>query len=108
MFYQVIIVMALLLPWVAGEVGEVSLWQWGQLAFLGVFFTALPHTLLVHGLRFMKAKSAGLIACLQVVYSAILAALVIGEMPTLMIIVGGSLVVSAAVYESYFHRSRKS
>lgn len=108
MFYQVIIVIALLMPWVSDSMVQVSTWQWMQLAFLGVFFTALPHTLLVHGLRFMKAKSASLIACLQVVYSATLAALVIGEMPTLMILVGGSLVVSAAVYESYFHRRGKA
>lgn len=104
MFYQVLVVLLVLLPWVADSLPRVSSYQWGQLLLLGVLFTALPHTLLVNSLRFLKAKTVGLIACLQVVYSAIFAALVLDEIPGLDTLIGGSLVIAAAVYESYFGR----
>jgi len=56
----------------------------------------------------MKAKTASLIACLQVVYSALLAALIFSEWPQLMTLLGGAIVVSAAIYESYFAKRRIS
>ena len=102
MFYQVLVVLVVLLPWVTDSVPEVSSYQWGQLLLLGVLFTALPHTLLVNSLRFLKAKTVGLIACLQVVYSAIFAALILNEIPGVYTLLGGCLVIAAAVYESYF------
>jgi drug/metabolite transporter (DMT)-like permease len=106
MFYQVLIVILVLIPWLTQPVAEVSGYQWAQLALLGICFTALPHALFVHGLRFMKAKSASLIACLQVVYSTLLAFLLLAEWPGVMTLVGGVIVVTAAAYESYFARSR--
>jgi len=106
LFYQALVVIIVLLPWVADQVTQVSGYQWLQLLVLGIFFTALPHTLFVHGLRFMKAKTASLIACLQVVYSAVLAAMVFSEWPQLMTLVGGAIVVTAAIYESYFAKHR--
>ena len=74
--------------------------QWWLLILLGVVFTALPHTLFAHGLLHLKAKTASLIACVQVVYAAIFAALLLGEWLTLNVVFGGLVVVSAAMYES--------
>ncbi len=108
MFYQILVVLVVLLPWVVDSIPDVSSYQWGQLVLFGVVFTALPHTLLVNSLRFLKAKTVGLIACLQVVYSAIFAALILDEIPGLDTLVGGSLVIAAAVYESYFSRGQVS
>jgi drug/metabolite transporter (DMT)-like permease len=105
MFYQVLIVILVLIPWLTQPLGSVSVYQWWQLALLGVFFTALPHALFVHGLRFMKAKSASLIACLQVVYSTLLAFLFLAEWPGLMTLLGGAIVVTASAYETYFART---
>jgi drug/metabolite transporter (DMT)-like permease len=63
-------------------------------------FTALPHTLFANGLLHLKAKTASLIACVQVVYAAIFAAVILGEWLTWNVVAGGLIVVSAAMYES--------
>ena len=65
-----------------------------------VAFTAVPHTLFAHGLLHLKAKTASLIACVQVVYAAVFAVLFLGEMLSLNIIIGGLIIVSAAMFES--------
>jgi drug/metabolite transporter (DMT)-like permease len=101
LFYQTAITIVVLLPFGGSMIPDVSTWQWGQLLLLGVVFTALPHTLFAHSLLFFKAKTASLIACLQVVYATAFAALVLAEIPSLTTILGGLIIVAAAMYESY-------
>lgn len=101
LFYQAAVTIFVLLPFAGDMIPTVSLWQWGQLLLLGVVFTALPHTLFAHSLRHFKAKTTSLIACLQVVYATFFAAILLGEWPELTTILGGMIVVSAAMYESY-------
>ncbi|MDH5184613.1 MAG: DMT family transporter [Gammaproteobacteria bacterium] len=101
LFYQAAVTIAVLLPFGGQMIADVSNWQWGQLLLLGVVFTALPHTLFAHSLLHFKAKTTSLIACLQVVYATLFAALLLGEMPELMTVLGGMIVVAAAMYESY-------
>jgi len=104
LLYQVGVIIFMLLPFGGGVIPEVSRWQWGQLLVLGVLFTALPHTLFAHSLLFFKAKTTSLIACLQVVYATLFAALVLAEMPQWTTVLGGLIVVAAAMYESYSAR----
>lgn len=101
LLYQSLAVALVLLPFAGGRVGQVEAGQWLQLLALGVLFTALPHTLFAHSLRFLRAKTASLVACLQVVYASVFAALLLGEVPGLTTLVGGVLVIGASVYESY-------
>jgi len=101
LFYQSLVVVILLLPFSGNNIDSFTKWQWSQLFILGVFFTALPHTLLAYSLRHLKAKTAGLIGCLQVVYATVFATFLLNEFPDASIITGGTLVVSAAIYESY-------
>ncbi len=82
------------------DINSVDNKQWALLVLLGIVFTALPHTLFAHGLIHLKAKTASLIACVQVVYAAIFAALILGELISLNVIIGGLIVVSAAMFES--------
>jgi len=100
LFYQTLIVALLLLAFTDTGISGVENEQWWLLLLLGIVFTALPHTLFTHGLLYLKAKTASLIACVQVVYSALFAALFLGEMLTWNVAVGGLIVVSAAMYES--------
>ena len=102
LFYQVLVIVLVLLPFLQVPLAAVSTWQWGQLFVLGVLFTALPHGLFMHGLRFLKAKTVSLIACLQIVHASLFAALLLGEWPTPSVAVGGLIVFAAAVYETYF------
>lgn len=107
LFYQSIVVAIVLFPFMDVSLTDVSHWQWGQLLILGIFFTALPHTLFAHSLLHLKAKSASLIACMQVVYATIFAALVLQEIPELTTVIGGLIVLGAAMYESYASAKRK-
>lgn len=101
LFYQIVVTLLLLLPFTAQVIPQVSGFQWGQLLILGVAFTALPHTLFAFSLRHFKAKTTSLIACLQVVYATVFAALLLGEWPTLSTVLGGVIVVAAAMFETY-------
>jgi len=101
LLYQILITFILLLPFSAPVIPQVSSVQWGQLLVLGVVFTALPHTLFAFSLRHFKAKTTSLIACLQVVYATLFAALFLGEWPSLVTVMGGLIVVAAAMFETY-------
>ncbi|WP_029774047.1 EamA family transporter, partial [Pseudoalteromonas sp. TB51] len=45
--------------------------------------------------------TAGLISCLQPLYGTLLAIVIIHERPTLLTLIGGALIVSAACFETW-------
>lgn len=100
LLYQSAVVVLALFAFIDTETISIDDRQWGLLILLGVVFTALPHTLFAYGLLHLKAKTAGLIACVQVLYAAVFAALLLGEWLSLNVVIGGLIVVSAAMYES--------
>lgn len=100
LLYQSAVVVLALFAFIDTETISIDDRQWGLLILLGIVFTALPHTLFAYGLLHLKAKTAGLIACVQVVYAAVFAALLLGEWLSLNVVAGGLIVVSAAMYES--------
>ncbi len=100
LLYQTLVIIVLLLPFSSDIITEVNTQQWQQLVLLGIIFTALPHTLFAHSLLYLKAKTVGLIACMQVVYGILFAAVFLLEYPALSTIAGGLIVISAAVYET--------
>lgn len=106
LLYQSLVVILVLLPFAGNVVPQVTSIQWWQLALLGVVFTALPHTLFAHGLLHLKAKTASLVACMQVFYATLFAAIILAEIPTLATITGGLIIIAAASYET-FSRSAK-
>ena len=70
------------------------------LLFLGLLLTALSHTLFGYALRYLKAKTVGLVACLQPVYAIIYGMVLLHSMPDTATYLGGAIIVSAAIYES--------
>ena len=100
LFYQTLVVMLVLVAFIDTDVSSIEESQWWLLLLLGIVFTALPHTLFANGLLHLKAKTASLIACVQVVYAAVFAAIILGEWLTWNVVAGGLIVVSAAMYES--------
>ena len=108
LFYQTLAVIILLTPFSAQIIPQVSQTQWLQLIILGIFFTALPHTLFANSLLHLKAKTAGLIGCMQVVYGTLFAALFLTEIPDWQTVVGGVIVISAAAYETVTSGKQKS
>lgn len=108
MGWQSALVAVMLLPFAGAEVLNLPEAQWVQLLLLGTVFTAAPHTLLANSLRYLKAASISLISCLQPVYGALLAFLLLGEQPELMTLIGGSLIIAAAVNETLGKRKTGS
>jgi len=98
--YQTLVTFVVLLPFSAQVIPEVTHVQWGQLILLGLFFTALPHTLFAFSLLKLKTKTVSLVSCIQVVYAATFAALILGEQPEVSTYIGGLIVISVAMYES--------
>lgn len=75
--------------------------QWLLLAALGVFCTALSHTLFITGLRRLSAHAASVIIALEPVYGIALAAWLLGQVPGTRILAGGALIVCAVVAASW-------
>ncbi|MFC4700576.1 DMT family transporter [Glaciecola siphonariae] len=70
------------------------------LLLLGTVFTALPHALVATSLKHLRAKTFSLVACMQPFYGVVFAIFMLNESPTWQTLVGGVLVISAAVYET--------
>ena len=67
------------------------------LAALGVFCTALAHTLFIASMRDITAQLASVIAALEPVWGVIFAWLALSEIPSARTLVGGALIVGAAL-----------
>jgi drug/metabolite transporter (DMT)-like permease len=107
MFYQTLVVAIMLSPFIdsnpldmSGLVVDGKLGELGLLLLLSIIFTAMPHSFLANSLKNLSAKTAGLISCLQPLYGVMLAALLLGQWPSAMVYLGGSLIVMAAVFET--------
>ncbi len=99
--YQGVLAGAVIIPFMTTSPLSVESDNLLKLLLLGAVFTALPHTFFANSLRYLKAKTVGLIGCLQPVYGAILAFLILAEEPGLMTLLGGAIIVSTAAFETY-------
>ena len=107
MFYQTLLTACMLSPFLSVDLADINNDSWTLLVVLGVCFTAMPHTLLVTALRYLKAKTVGLISCLQPLYGSLLAIPFLAEIPNAATITGGVLVISAALFETW-HAGKNS
>ena len=83
-----------LLPWSLSESWIISGKEWSLLFILGVICTVGGHTLLINGLRHVKAQIASLlIAGLEPVGAILFALFLLGEIPSLQTLLGGLLIV---------------
>ena len=67
---------------------------------LGTIFTALPHTLFIGGMKYVKTQTAGIITCLEPLYGIILAAVLIHEIPNFKVILGGIIILGTVLYST--------
>jgi len=102
-FYQDSIATVLLLPFLFLSTTVFRLTDILLLSILGVIFTGLAHTLFIKGLAGVKAQKASIIASLEPVYGIIAAILLLGAIPTLRVVLGGVIILSAAFYATVKH-----
>jgi drug/metabolite transporter (DMT)-like permease len=99
-FYQDFSAMLLLLPTLKLLQFGMQLRDLALLALLGIVFTGIAHTCFIEGLQRVKARTASIIAALEPVYGVILAALILGEVPSLRVCLGGSVILASTIYVS--------
>ena len=101
MLYQTLVACLMLCLFIEVPPGQVTQRDWLLLLLVGVVFTATPHALFASSLRHLSATTAGLISCLQPLYGSVLAFMLLHERPNILTIIGGLMVVSAAVFETW-------
>jgi drug/metabolite transporter (DMT)-like permease len=102
-FWQHGVACAALLPvlFVSGDRLAIDVWTGGLLVALGLFFTALPHTLFLKSLTELRATYASLVTGLEPIYGITLAAVLLNEYPDLRTILGVIIVVATVAYYSW-------
>jgi drug/metabolite transporter (DMT)-like permease len=102
MLFQLIISAVFLLPTVFffSTGTAVSCSNIFKIVVLGIFFTAIPHTLLIRSLSGLRPKTVSIISSLQPFLCVIIAILCLNEIPSLKIIIGGLFIISAVIFET--------
>ena len=99
--HQVIAIAVMLLMFVDfSAVSSLAAKDWLLLVLLGAVSTAAAHSLLSYSLKHLEAKSVAMISCLQPFFATLFAWLLLNEIPTQSIVLGGLIIVSVALYES--------
>jgi len=101
MLYQTLVAFLMLGLFIEVPIAQVTNTDWLLILLVGVIFTAMPHALFASSLRHLSATTAGLISCLQPLYGSVLAFILLSERVNLLTIIGGILVVSAALFETW-------
>ncbi|CAA6826771.1 MAG: EamA-like transporter family protein [uncultured Aureispira sp.] len=97
-FYQNGIAALFLLPFFAADLLAGTKRDWIYLLLLGLIFTAIAHTLFIHSMKIIPAKTASLIASLEPLYAIVFACFFLGEIPTRSMYLGGLMTLGVAFY----------
>ncbi|QBJ62036.1 DMT family transporter [Pseudoalteromonas sp. DL-6] len=101
MFYQTLVASLMLCAFIEVPITQINDADLILLLIAGVVFTAMPHSLFAASLKKLSAATAGLISCLQPLYGTILAIIILHERLSVMTLIGGALIVSAACFETW-------
>jgi len=96
--WQNAVVLGLSIPWAGASLISLNAIDWMWMAILGVLCTAYAHVLIVKSMQQLTARHTGVIIALEPVYAIVLAALLFNQIPTLTMIIGGSLMIAAIIY----------
>jgi len=96
--YQDLFAAAVLLPFVFTGGPALTIGDLLLLAVLGVLCTAVAHSLFIAGMHGISARTASMIACLEPVYGALLAVVILGDSLPLRTVLGGILILGVAFH----------
>lgn len=105
MFYQMLVVTILLVPVLYGS-DLPSTKEWPKLLFLGLFTTAIGHTIFVNSFKNFSISTVSIISSMSPIYGIILGMLFLKEIPGKSTILGGALILATVIIESF--QSQKS
>ncbi|SNR39483.1 Threonine/homoserine efflux transporter RhtA [Lutibacter agarilyticus] len=107
MFYQMIVITILLVPVFFIFEANPSTNDWLGLAALALFTTAIGHTLFVLSMKHFSIGTISIISSIQPIYGILFGMLFLSEIPASKTIIGGFLILSTVVIESYYsHKNR--
>lgn len=98
--WQNLVVGLCLLPFAGPQLANVASRDWLWIALLGIFCTAVAHSLFVASLAVIKARTAAVVFGMEPVYGIAVAWVVFAETPTLRMLLGGALIIFAIVLSS--------
>ncbi len=100
MCFQLVVIVLVMSPvFLIYELNNLSSqWQW--VVVLAVLTTAIGHTLFLNSFKHFSITTASILSSVQPVFGIIIAALFLNEIPTMMTILGGLLILSSVVIES--------
>jgi len=101
------IVFILLSPWVLSTVTQISLTDWLWLIALGVVCTGLAHLLFVSSLRQLPARTAGLVVAAEPLYAILFAWFLFAQVPSVRMLVGAAIMMTAIFSASLAVRHQK-
>ena len=88
-FYQCVFAMVALFPFMLVAAPVLTVTDFNLLIVLGVFCTALSHSLFINALVHLKAQYASIVFCMEPLYGIFFAMLLLGEVPGMRTIFGG-------------------
>ena len=68
------------------------------LVIAGILTTAMPHILFINGQKTVSAQSSNVILAVQSIYGCVLALLLFAEVPSIRTVIGGIVILAAAIY----------
>ncbi|AEA67635.1 DMT family transporter [Pseudomonas brassicacearum] len=104
---QNVVVGLCLLPMAAPQLSNVRPIDWLWIGLLGVFCTGLAHSLFVASLAVIKARTAAVVFAMEPVYGIAMAWWLFDESPTLRMLLGGVVIITAIVISSQLSGSKK-
>lgn len=107
MFYQMIVITALLIPVFFIFEATPSTNDWLGLAALALFTTAIGHTLFVLSMKHFSIGTISIISSIQPIYGILFGMLFLSEIPASKTIIGGVLILSTVVIESYYSNKNR-
>lgn len=107
MFYQMIVIAILLIPVFFIFEANPTTNDWLGLAALALFTTAIGHTLFVLSMKHFSIGTISIISSIQPIYGILFGMLFLGEIPASKTIIGGILILSTVVIESYSSHKNK-
>lgn len=100
-FAAISVVSAFAIP----DLGSLEIAGWFWLACLGVLCTGLAYWLFIDSLTVISARTAAMVIALEPVYAIAIAWIFLHDVPTLRMMLGGSLIIIAVVVSARFKAS---
>lgn len=100
MFYQLVIMTVLLLPFLFIESNATFKVDWPFIVGVAIITTCLGHTLFVRNLKKYTASTISLLVSIVPVYGILWGVIFLNEIPNLKVLIGGVLILTSFVIES--------